>query len=127
MILVQADKGTSDTSNSSDTQSQSNQSDTDTEIQSKPSNPDNAKDTSNGATGTSSTIPSWDSVNSNGSAVIDSGMANILGSGIAGPDSDDNNNGLSSLNHSDLASSASFAPGTAVSAESGDAAPASSD
>ncbi|MFR0595429.1 GH25 family lysozyme [Limosilactobacillus mucosae] len=118
-----ADKGTSDTSSSSDTQSQSNQSDTDTEIQGKPSNPNNAKDTSNGATGTSSTIPSWDSVNSNGSAVIDSGMANILGSGIAGSDSDDNNNGLSSLNHS----STSFAPGTAVSVESGDAAPASSD
>lgn len=121
-----ADKGTSDTSTNSDTQSQSNQSDTDTEIQGKPSNPDNAKDTSNGATGTSSTIPSWDSVNSNGPAVIDSGMANILGSGIAGSDSDDNNNGLSSLNHSDSASSTSFAPGTAVSAESGDAAPASS-
>ncbi|MDC2828943.1 GH25 family lysozyme [Limosilactobacillus mucosae] len=122
-----ADKGTSDTSSSSDTQSQSNQSDTDTESQGKPSNPDNAKDTSNGATGTSSTIPSWDSVNSNGSAVIDSGMANILGSGIAGSDSDDNNNGLSSQNHSDSASSTSFAPGTAVSVESGDAAPASSD
>ena len=121
-----ADKGTSDTSTNSNTQSQSNQSDTDTEIQGKPSNPDNAKDTSNGATGTSSTIPSWDSVNSNGPAVIDSGMANILSSGIAGSDNDDNNNGLSSLNHSDSASSTSFAPGTAVSAESGDAAPASS-
>lgn len=90
-----ADKGTSDTSTNSNTQSQYNQSDTDTEIQGKPSNPDNAKDTSNGATGTSSTIPSWDSVNSNGPAVIDSGMANILSSGIAGSDNDDNNNGLS--------------------------------
>lgn len=99
-----ADKGTSGTSTSSD----------------------NAKDTSNGATGTSSTIPSWDSVNSNGSAVIDSGMANILGSGIASPNSDNTDNGLSSLNYSNSASAASFAPGTAVSAESGDAAPASS-